>query len=191
MFSPISGHTNTIFIAMQGSIDSHIEGIVQNILEDSVGTKGEGVYLVAMTVKGSAVHRKIEVILDADSGVRIDQCSFFARRIRERLEEDEALSGTMGEDFDLVVGSPGLGEPLVLRRQYGRHVGRLLRVWYRDTEGVEHEVAGHLQAVSLTEGGGSITLKPQTAKKKGRQEETEDMTLELDAVSRAVPEAEI
>ncbi|MDP8306099.1 MAG: ribosome maturation factor RimP [Candidatus Chlorobium antarcticum] len=164
---------------------------VYEVLSATAGTKAEGVYFIGMTVKGSAVHRKIDVVVDADSGVRIDQCAFLSRRLRERLEEDEEMIGILGDNFDLVVGSPGLGEPIVLERQYGRHVGRLLRVAYRDPEGIEHELTGHLQEVSLAEGGGSITLKPRMEKKKGKQEEPENITLELAAVLRAVPEAEI
>lgn len=176
---------------MQGSIESHIETIVREVLEGATGTKGEGVYLVALTVKGSAVHRKIDVLVDSDEGVRIDQCSFFARRIRERLEEDESLSGTMGEDFDLVVGSPGLGEPLLLPRQYGRHKGRLMSVRYRDPEGAEHELLGYLEDVALAGDGGTITLRPRPEKKKGKPEVKENITLELADIVRAAPEAEI
>ncbi|TCD48907.1 ribosome maturation factor RimP [Chlorobium sp. N1] len=176
---------------MQSPIESRIETIVLEVLDGALGTKGEGVYPVAVRVKGSAVHRKIEVVVDSDEGVRIDQCSFFARRIRERLEEDEELAGTMGEDFDLIVGSPGLGEPLVLPRQYGRHKGRLLRVRYRDPEGLAHEFTGRLLEVSLEENGGTITLEPLPEKKKGKQEAAEKVTLELASVLEAAAEPEI
>jgi len=164
---------------------------VHEVLSATAGTKAEGVYFIGMTVKGSVVHRKIDVVVDADSGVRIDQCAFLSRRLRERLEEDDEMIGILGDNFDLVVGSPGLGEPIILDRQYGRHVGRLLRVSYSDLEGVEHELTGHLLEVSLAEGAGSIMLKPRVEKKKGKGEELENITLELGAVLRAVPEAEI
>ncbi|MDT9546371.1 MAG: ribosome maturation factor RimP [Chlorobium phaeovibrioides] len=164
---------------------------VHEVLSATAGTKAEGVYFIGMTVKGSVVHRKIDVVVDADSGVRIDQCAFLSRRLRERLEEDEEMIGILGDNFDLVVGSPGLGEPIILDRQYGRHVGRLLRVSYSDSEGLEHELTGHLQEVLLSEGGGSITLTPCVEKKSGKQEDVENVTLELSAVLRAVPEAEI
>ena len=67
-----------------------------------------------------------------------------------------------------------------------------MRVMYRTDSGDEVELNGHLLGVSLQEDGkSSITIMPEKNKKKGHQPEAEGMTLYLDQVVRAIPEAEI
>ena len=173
-------------------MQERVRNCVLQIIADSVGTRGEGAYFIDVTVKGSLKSRKIEVLVDADDGIRIHQCAYLSRRIRERLEVDDELLELIGENFDLVVSSPGLGEPIILPRQYIRHVGKLMRVMYRTDSGDELELNGHLLGVSLQEDGtSSITILPEQNKRKGHQPETEGMTLHLDQVVRAIPEAEI
>lgn len=173
-------------------MQDRVRECVLEVLEAATGTKGEGVYLVGVSLKGSPVHRKIDVVLDADSGVAVGQCAFLSRRIRERLEEDEVLADWMGEDFDLTVGSPGLGEPIVLRRQYSRHRGRLLAVRYRSEEGEEVDLLGRLLEVSLEpEGEAFIEIRPEPEGKKGRKAAGEPLRLALASIVRAVPEPEL
>lgn len=105
-------------------MEEKIKACVLQALESAAGTKGEGVYLVSVRVKGAGKQTKIEILLDSDTGIRIDQCSFFSRRIRELLENEGGTPVLDGEDFDLMVSSPGLGEPLLMPRQYLRHTGR-------------------------------------------------------------------
>ncbi|MEI7694469.1 MAG: ribosome maturation factor RimP [Chlorobium sp.] len=169
-----------------------ISNVVLQIVAESVGTRGEGAYLVDVKVKGNATSRKIEILMDADCGIRIHQCAWFSRRIREKIEADDELMDFAGENFDLMVSSPGLGEPVIIPRQYIRHIGKLLRVRYTDSEGEPAELSGHLLDVSFTEDGkGWIVLKQEAGKKRKPTSAAEGMTLSLDQVICAIPEAEL
>jgi len=173
-------------------MQERIRDCVLQIIADSVGTRGEGAYLIDVKVKGNERNRKIEIVVDADDGIRIHQCAYISRRIRERVEGDEELLDLIGENFDLVVSSPGLGEAIILPRQYLRHVGKFMRVTFTAENGDRVELNGHLLDVSLTEEGRSlIVIMPEKNKKKGHQPIIEGIRLYLDQVVRAVPDAEI
>ncbi|MEI6756430.1 MAG: ribosome maturation factor RimP [Chlorobium sp.] len=173
-------------------MQERINNCVSRIIAESVGTRGEGIYLIDLKVKGPARNRKIEILVDTDAGIQIHQCAWLSRRVREQLESDEELLTLIGEDFELLVSSPGLGEPIKLPRQYSRHVGKLLRVVYNDESGEQAELEGHLQGVSLSEESRShIVILPKKNKTTGHKPKTEGITLYLDQVIRAVPEAEL
>ncbi len=173
-------------------MQERIRNCVLQIIAESVGTRGEGTYFIDVTVKGSERHRKIEVLVDADDGIRIHQCAYLSRRLRERFEGDDELLELVGENFDLVVSSPGLGEAIVLPRQYVRHIGKFMRVTYRDEGGEEVELEGHLKEVLLSDDERRwIVMLPKKSIKKGHQPKVEEIKLYLDQVVRAVPDAEI
>jgi ribosome maturation factor RimP len=173
-------------------MQERINNCVLQVIAESVGTRGEGAYLIDISVKGKGSGRKIEVLMDADIGIRIHQCAYLSRRIREKIESDDKLLELIGENFDLIVSSPGLGEPIILPRQYIRHVGKLLQVTYADSQGETVELTGHLQEVSLLEESGAhIVIMPEKNKKRGQQPKIEGITLYLNQVIRAVPEAEL
>ena len=173
-------------------MQERIRNCVSQVIEESVGTRGEGVYLIDIKVKGKGSGRKIEVLMDADIGIQIHQCAYISRRIREKLEADDDLLELVGENFDLMVSSPGLGEPIIIPRQYIRHVGKLLQITYTDAQGEPVELTGHLQDVSLSdESGAYIMITPEKNKKRGQQSKTDAVKLYLNQVIRAVPEAEL
>jgi len=173
-------------------MQERINNCLLKIIAESAGTRGEGAYLVDVSVKGKGSGRKIEILMDADTGIRIHQCAWFSRRLREKIEGDDELLELVGENFDVMVSSPGLGEPIFLPRQYIRHIGKLLNIKYTDQAGAEAELCGHLQDVSLSEDGRSwIIILPEKNKKKGAQPTTEGTTLYLNQVICAVPEAEL
>ncbi len=173
-------------------MQERINNCVSRVIGESAGTRGEGAYLIDIKVKGKGNSRKIEILMDADIGIRIHQCAYMSRRIREQIEGDDELLEMIGENFDLIVSSPGLGEPIIIPRQYIRHVGKLLQVTYTGPDGEPVELAGHLQDVSLSDESGShIVIMPEKNKKRGQQPKTEAITLYLNQVIRAVPEAEL
>ncbi|MEI6639688.1 MAG: ribosome maturation factor RimP [Chlorobium sp.] len=173
-------------------MQKRISNCLLQIIAESAGTRGEGAYLIDVKVKGKGSGRKIEILMDADSGIRIHQCAWFGRRIREMIEGDEELQELIGENFDLMVSSPGLGEPIIIHRQYIRHIGKLLSLRYTDLSGVQTELRGHLREVSLSEESRSwITVEPEKGKKKGSQLVAGSIMLYLDQVISAVPEAEL
>lgn len=64
---------------------------------------------------------RILVEIDHEEGVWIEDCVALSRFIEEGLDRDET-------DFELEVGSAGIGQPFKVRRQYDIHVGDQVEV---------------------------------------------------------------
>jgi ribosome maturation factor RimP len=71
---------------------------------------------------------KITVVIDGDQGVTIDDCGNLSRELSARLDE---MNFGIGH-YVLEVTTPGLDQPLKLKRQYARNAGRGLKVHRRD-----------------------------------------------------------
>ena len=83
-----------------------VEGLVAEWLE------GKDYFLVDVTVTPDD---RIVVEIDHAEGVWIEDCVDLSRFIESRLSRDE-------EDYELEVGSAGLGQPSKGARQYVNHV---------------------------------------------------------------------
>ena len=109
-----------------------LEGLVNGILEGD-----EAYFLVDIRIKPT---NNIKVFIDGDQGVSIEKCVGVNRKLYKLIEE---LALYPEGDFSLEVSSPGLDEPLKLRRQYLKNVGRSVEVTKTDgtnSEGVLKEV---------------------------------------------------
>jgi ribosome maturation factor RimP len=84
---------------------------------------------------------KITVALDGDQGVSIDDCANLSRALSDELEKEN----TIEEAYTLEVGTPGVDQPLKLKRQYGKNMGREVKVHLSD----KSVVRGKLVAVDL------------------------------------------
>jgi ribosome maturation factor RimP len=78
----------------------------------------EGIFLVEVHISKSNV---ITIYMDSREGVTIDQCAVLSRKMEEKLNKDT-------EDFELVVSSPGLGQPFKVMEQYTKNIGRKIEV---------------------------------------------------------------
>ena len=68
---------------------------------------------------------RIVVEIDHQDGVWIEDCADLSRHIESRLSRDD-------EDYELEVGSAGLGQPFRVHRQYEIHVGKEVETQLRD-----------------------------------------------------------
>ena len=75
-------------------------------------------YLVDVTIKPDNL---IVVEIDHDIAVGIDDCVALSRYIEERIDRDI-------EDYELVVGSSGIGTPFKIVRQYIKNIGNEVEV---------------------------------------------------------------
>lgn len=98
-----------------------IEQIIRSLLEES-----PDVFLVEVKIKPT---NNVKVFLDADGGISIARCVTYNRALYKRIEADGIFPGN---DFSLEVSSPGLDEPLKLKRQYQKNVGRNVEVLLND-----------------------------------------------------------
>lgn len=71
-------------------------------------------FLVDLTVSADD---RIVVVIDHAEGVWIEDCAELSRFIESQLSRDE-------EDYELEVGSAGLGQPFRVKQQYEIHIGK-------------------------------------------------------------------
>ena len=98
-----------------------VSGIVNEWLED------KDYFLVDVTVSPDD---KIVVEIDHAEGVWIDDCVELSRFIEARLDREQ-------EDYELEVGSAGIGQPFKVLQQYLNHVGQEVEVLARDGKKME------------------------------------------------------
>lgn len=98
--------------------------ILKNDIEQLVSEKiaGSDMFMVEVNVRPG---NKVEVLMDKDSGMTIEDCTELHRFLVKKMEE-------AGEDIELEVSSPGVGQPLKVIRQYGKNVGRSIKVKLSD-----------------------------------------------------------
>lgn len=80
---------------------------------------------------------KITVVVDGDNGVTIDDCGEISRQLSARLD---AMNFGTGR-YVLEVTTPGLDQPLKLKRQYAKNIGRVLKVHRKDKSIVSARLA--------------------------------------------------
>lgn len=110
-------------------------------------------FLVDLTVSADD---SIVVVIDHAEGVWIEDCAELSRFIEEHLSREE-------EDYELEVGSAGLGQPFRVHRQYEIHVGKSVETQLKDGK----KYQGILTAVT-EEGFTLLTtqkIKPEGAKR--------------------------
>lgn len=79
-------------------------------------------FLVEVTISPD---NKIVVEIDHKEGVWIEDCVELSRYIESRLDRDK-------EDYELEVGSAGIGQPFKVLQQYINHVGCDVEVMTQD-----------------------------------------------------------
>lgn len=120
-----------------------VRGLVEEWLKD------KDYFLVDIEISSDD---KIVVEIDHADGVWIEDCVQLSRFIEARLSRDE-------EDYELEVGSAGLGQPFKVLQQYINFIGKEVEVL--DADGKKYR--GMLKAVD----GGSFTV---TVKEKVKKE---------------------
>ena len=67
----------------------------------------------------------IKIFVDSDRGMSIDKLAHYNRSLYRQIEESGLFPNN---DFSLEISSPGLDEPLKLRRQYLKNIGRYVEI---------------------------------------------------------------
>jgi len=79
---------------------------------------GTELFLVAVRVSSAG---KITVLTDKKGGITIDECVSISRFIEKNLNRDE-------EDYELMVSSPGLDMPFMVKEQYFKCEGKNVEI---------------------------------------------------------------
>ena len=144
--------------------------IDKNIVKDIVETwlKDKEYFLVDVEISADD---RIVVEIDHADGVWIEDCVELSRYIEEHLSRDE-------EDYELEVGSAGLGQPFKVPQQYQCFVGKEVEVMDADgkkTKGTLASVDGNNFTVTAQE-------KVKVEGKKRPQLMDVDHTFQMDKV---------
>ena len=142
------------FLTMEvNDLKERVHGIIEPLLVED-----PEYFLVWIKVKPGHI---IRVYLDGDNGLPIQKCIYFNRKLYRAIEE----AGWFPEgDFALEVSSPGVDEPLLLKRQYNKNIGRKVEVELLDgtkKEGTLTTVAEADIMIEWTEGKGKKAAQQQ------------------------------
>ncbi|MDW8335072.1 MAG: hypothetical protein RMM53_12735, partial [Bacteroidia bacterium] len=97
--------------------------------------------------------------LDTDAGVDLERCAEIAVALRDALcGATEKSLQELGNDYEIEVGSPGVGSALRHPRQYRANIGRTLRLTTTENQTFEGKI------VHADETG--VTLEVKTSAKK-------------------------
>lgn len=158
------GDTSPLFCFRSGfvafmdlkELTTEIKTLAQSLLKD------ESYFVVDVVASFKGNPGKVLVIVDGDKGIGIDDCADLSRDLSKALDENNLIAGA----FNLEVSTPGLDQPLKLKRQYVKNIGRNVRV--RQADKTEE---GKLTAVD--ESGIQLTQTIGSGKKK------EEKTIEI------------
>lgn len=138
------------------------EGILQKTIEEYVSIllqDDSDVFPVDIKVNPG---NSIFIYLDADSGVTIEKCTRLNRALYKQIEENGLFPAG---DFSLEVSSPGINEPLKLKRQYKKNIGRTVEVTLNDGSkkaGKLTEVNDEQMIIEETDGKGKKAIIKKT-----------------------------
>ncbi|KGI61273.1 ribosome assembly cofactor RimP [Prevotella sp. S7 MS 2] len=114
---------------------------------------------------------RIVVEIDHADGVWIEDCVELSKYIEDRLSRDE-------QDYELEVGSAGLGQPFKVPQQYINFIGKEVEVL--DTDG--RKVKGVLKSVEGNDFTVTVEEKVKVEGKKRPQLQEVDHTYQMDQV---------
>ena len=127
------------------------KNIVTRIVDEWL--EGKDYFLVDVNI---STDNKIVVEIDHDEGVWIEDCVELSRFIESKMNRDE-------EDFELEVGSAGIGQPFKVLQQYINHIGKDVEVLAKDGKkwtGVLHEANEENFSIIITK-----KVKPEGEKR--------------------------
>lgn len=118
------------------------KNVVKNLVEEWL--TGREYFLVDVVVSPDD---KITVEIDHADGVYINDCVELSKFIEDRLDREQ-------EDYELEVGSAGLGQPFKVEQQYHNFIGEPVEVLTADgkkVRGVLKSVEGREFTVAVSE----------------------------------------
>ena len=142
------------------------KNVVRNLVEEWLQDKEY--FLVDVEISPDD---RIVVEIDHADGVWIEDCVELSRYIEDRLDRDE-------EDYELEVGSAGLGQPFKVPQQYVNFIGKNVEV----LDGDGKKVKGVLKSVDGSDITGTGAEKVKQEGKKRPVLTDVDHTYQMDKV---------
>lgn len=138
---------------------------VEGMLNDLLAAQPED-FLVSIKVKPT---NNIKIFLDSDEGMSIEKCVRYNRKLYSLIEEKAMFPEG---NFSLEISSPGVDEPLKMKRQYDKNIGRKVLVTFKD----DTQKEGKLLEVTETD----ILIEQTTGK--GKKAETNQFVIPFENI---------
>jgi ribosome maturation factor RimP len=135
------------------NIDSQIQAIEQKVMA-LIAPDPEN-FLVEVKIRPG---NNIKIFVDADRGMSIDKLAQYNRNLYRQIEESGLFPNN---DFSLEISSPGLDEPLKLRRQYLKNIGRYVEILLKSGVKIEGKL------INATDG--EILIEEEKGNKKKKE----------------------
>jgi len=135
------------------NIDSQIQAIEQKVMALIVPDPEN--FLVEVKIRPG---NNIKIFVDADRGMSIDKLAQYNRNLYRQIEEGGLFPNN---DFSLEISSPGLDEPLKLRRQYLKNIGRYVEILLKSGIKIEGKL------INATDG--EILIEEEKGNKKKKE----------------------
>lgn len=105
-------------------------------------------FLVKVSVgSGKVKEGRIQVLMDSDSGITIDECAAYSRKLGKFLDDADWFENA----YTLEVASPGLDFPLSSERQFRKNINRKLIVETKEGKLLEGKLLEFAQEQILLE----------------------------------------
>ena len=113
---------------------------------------GKEYFLVDLSVSADD---RIVVVIDHAEGVWIEDCAELSRHIETKINRED-------EDYELEVGSAGLGQPFRVKRQFEIHVGKPVETLSKDGK-------KHRATLLSVDDEGFVIAEQQKVKEEGKK----------------------
>jgi len=114
---------------------------VKNITQEIA--KEQNLFLINLITRGSNRKPVFEIYIDNKDGITTDLCAEFSKEVKARIEKTEFSEN----DYQLVVSSPGVDEPLKYLDQFFKHIDREFKISFDDGEKIQSIEAKLLEIV--------------------------------------------
>jgi len=157
----------------KNTIKHKIHELASQVAED------EGLELVSVDILGTGRRTMLKVVVDKEGGVTVGDCEKMSRSLEALLDVEDPIKGP----YVLEVSSPGLDRPLLTQADFERNIEKLARIVTSEKINNQTFFIGRIIDV----GEGWIRLKIE---KKGAKEESKDIFIPMDKISKARLEIE-
>jgi len=108
-----------------------MKNVVKNITQEIA--KERNLFLINFVNRGSSSKPIFEIYIDNKDGITTDLCAEFSKEIKVQIEKSELYEN----DYQLIVSSPGVDEPLKYIDQFFKHIGREFKISFDDGEKIQ------------------------------------------------------
>jgi ribosome maturation factor RimP len=103
-----------------------------------------GQELVEVSILGRGKRTLLRVFIDREGGVTLNDCETFSRRLEALLDVEDPLA----DSYTLEVSSPGLDRPLKTPKDFGKSIGKLVRIVTKENINERSFFVGRLAGIN-------------------------------------------